>query len=150
MSLVTASIDIPAAPSEVWKLVMDPHHLGDWVTIHRKLLRADDGPVEVGYEMDQRISLRGVSLEVRWKLIECKPCHKAVWEGHGPARSRALTQYTLHALSEHATRFDYRNEFHAPLGLIGALASRALVRATPEQEAKQTLKRLCAHLKEKT
>jgi uncharacterized protein YndB with AHSA1/START domain len=144
MSLVTASIDISAAPEEVWRMVMDPEQLSDWVTIHRKLLHADDGAPRVGYEMDQRVHLRGVSLDVHWKLVACRPCELAVWEGRGPARSRAHTEYALRT-RDGGTRFDYRNEFHPPLGPIGAIVSRALVGGMPEREARRTLARLRAH-----
>src|SRR5271165_6061563 len=92
MSLVTASTQIAAAPEEVWKMVMDPARLGDWVTIHRRLVHADDGPPRVGYEMDQQLHMRGVNLEVHWKLVQCRPAEQAVWEGRGPARSRARTE----------------------------------------------------------
>jgi uncharacterized protein YndB with AHSA1/START domain len=142
MSTVGVAIHIPATPQKVWDTVMDPRRLGDWVTIHRGLQRADEGPPRVGYEMDQQIHLRGVSLDVHWRLVECRPCRLAVWEGRGPARSRARTEYTLRAESD-GTRFDYRNEFHPPLGPIGALASRALVGGIPEREARRTLERLC-------
>ena len=145
MSLVTASIHIAAPPEDVWKTVMNPSHLGEWVTIHRKLVHADDGPPRVGYTMDQQIHLRGVSLEVHWTLVQCRACELAVWEGRGPARSRAHSEYVLSA--EHAgTRFDYRNEFRPPLGPVGALVSRALVGGMPEREAKRTLERLRAYL----
>jgi uncharacterized protein YndB with AHSA1/START domain len=142
MSTVTASIDIAAPPATVWDTVMDPAKLGDWVTIHRKLLHSDDGAVRVGYRMDQQIHLRGVSLEVRWRLIECIPGKSAIWEGRGPARSRARTEYRLQPTPHGTTRFDYRNEFRAPLGPLGALASRALVGGMPEREATRTLDRL--------
>jgi uncharacterized protein YndB with AHSA1/START domain len=143
MSLVTASISLAAPPEEVWRMVMDPNRLGDWVSIHRRLLRADEGPARVGYKMDQRISMRGVSLDVHWKLIDCVPAERAVWQGRGPARSRAETVYAL-APEDGGTRFDYRNEFHPPLGPVGALASRALVGGMPEREARRTLERLSA------
>jgi carbon monoxide dehydrogenase subunit G len=149
MSSVAASIQIAAPPAEVWKMVMDPYRLGDWVTIHRKLVHADDGAPRVGYAMDQQIHMRGVSLEVHWTLAECRPQERAVWEGRGPARSHAHSEYILH---EHdgGTRFDYRNEFRPPLGPVGALVSRALVGGMPEREANRTLERLRAHLERVT
>lgn len=143
MSTVTASIHIPASPEEVWKTVMDPERLGEWVTIHRALRHTDDGPPRVGFEMDQRVHLRGVSLDVHWRLAECDPARHAVWEGRGPARSHARTEYTLEP-DDGGTRFDYRNEFRPPLGPVGALASRALVGGMPEREAIRTLERLRA------
>jgi carbon monoxide dehydrogenase subunit G len=146
MSTVAASIRIAAPPAKVWKTVMDPARLRDWVTIHRALGHADDGPVRVGFEMDQRVHLRGVSLDVHWRLAECLTERRAVWEGRGPAHSHARTEYTLLAEGKDHTRFDYANEFTAPLGVIGALASRALVGGMPEREAKRTLERLRALL----
>jgi Polyketide cyclase / dehydrase and lipid transport len=145
MSLVTATILIDASPADVWALVMDAESLGEWVTIHRKLLHAEEGPPRVGYKMDQRIQIRGVSLDVHWTLVECRPRALAVWEGRGPARSRALSEYVL-TEQDGATKFDYRNDFRPPLGPVGALVSRALVGGIPEREAARTLARLRALL----
>jgi uncharacterized protein YndB with AHSA1/START domain len=145
MSTVTASTHIAVTPAEVWQVIMDPRRLGDWVTIHRRLLRADEGPPRVGFRMDQRIHMRGVNLDVHWTLTKCRENELAVWEGRGPARSRARTEYSLTA-DEGGTRFDYRNVFHPPLGPLGAVVSRALVGGMPEREAKNTLTALQTHL----
>ena len=107
-------------------------------------MRADDGPPKVGFTMDQQLQMRGVHLEVHWRLVECRPCELAVWEGRGPARSRARTEYLLSA-EDGGTRFDYKNEFRPPLGPIGTLVSRALVGGMPEREARRTLDKLSAH-----
>lgn len=133
------------APAKVWEMVMDPERLGDWVTIHRRLVHADKGPPRVGYEMDQQIHMRGVNLEVHWKLVECRTGEVAVWEGRGPARSRARTEYVLHG-ENGDTRFDYLNEFRPPLGPVGALVSRAVVGGVPEREANRSLDLLRRHL----
>jgi uncharacterized protein YndB with AHSA1/START domain len=145
MSLITASILIAAAPSDVWDTIMDPEHLRDWVTIHRKLLRADQGPPRVGFEMDQQLHMRGVNIDVHWKLVDCRPNERAVWEGRGPAHSHARTEYRLRPDGE-GTRFDYRNEFHPPLGAIGAIVGRAVVGGMPEREVNRTLNRLREHM----
>jgi uncharacterized protein YndB with AHSA1/START domain len=145
MSLVTASTEIAATPAQVWDVVMDPDRLEQWVTIHRRLIRADEPPVGVGYRMDQQIHVRGVNLQVHWTLVECRRPELAVWEGRGPAGSRAHTEYVLEPQGRGA-RFDYRNEFHPPLGPLGAVVSRALVGGMPEREAKRTLQRLRAYL----
>jgi carbon monoxide dehydrogenase subunit G len=141
MSVVTLSTHISATPEEVWKTVMDPNCLSEWVTIHRALRWADKGSPRVGFKMEQQIHLRGVSLDVRWRLVECQPCKLAVWEGRGPARSRAHIEYAMHPEGD-GTHFDYRNEFRPPLGPVGAFASRALVGGMPEREASRTLERL--------
>jgi uncharacterized protein YndB with AHSA1/START domain len=145
MSQVTASIAIDAPPAEVWGTVMDPDCLAKWVTIHRRLLHADGGQPKVGYRMDQSIHLRGVTLEVHWELVEYVTDERAVWEGRGPARSRAHTEYLL-APEGKGTRFDYRNEFRAPLGPVGAIVSRALVGGIPLREANRSLEQLKEHI----
>src|SRR3979490_2846217 len=95
--------------------------------------------------MDQQIQMRGVHLEVHWRLVDCRPGELAVWEGRGPARSRARTEYVL-TPEGGGPRFDYPNESRAPVGPVGALVSRALVRGMPEREARRSLERLRTHL----
>lgn len=145
MSVVTATIEIEAPPERVWELVMDPACLERWVTIHRRLVRADEGQPRKGFTMDQQIHLRGVNMEVHWELAACKQSELAVWDGRGPARSQAHTEYRL-APSEKGTRFDYRNEFRPPLGPLGAIVSRALVGGMPLREANRSLERLKQHI----
>ena len=143
MSEVVTSIQIAAAPEEVWALAMDPDRLHEWVTIHRRLHSHDNGPPRKGYEMEQTLHLRGVNFKVHWELVACEAGHHAEWHGRGPARSRAETEYRLTAV-DGGTRFDYRNEFKAPLGALGAVASRALVGGLPRREADASLARLKA------
>ncbi|MHB8491361.1 MAG: SRPBCC family protein [Solirubrobacteraceae bacterium] len=141
MPVVKASIFIAAPPERVWALVMDPERLDEWVTIHSALIRHDTGPIREGYTMEQQVHVRGVKLDVRWRLAECLPVTCAVWKGRGPARSTANSEYRL-LPKDGGTLFDYRNEFHAPLGVLGAVASRALVGGVPEREAHLTLEKL--------
>src|SRR2546422_3039100 len=145
MSLVTASTHIAASPQEVWETVMDPAQLGEWVTIHRRILHAEAPPPRVGYKMEQQIHLRGVSLHVHWTLVECMPARRAVWQGRGPARSRAQTEYRLQPEGR-GTRFDYRNAVRAPLGPLGAIVSRGLARGMPERAAERPPRRVRAYL----
>jgi hypothetical protein len=92
--------------------------------------------------MQQSLHMRGAHFRVGWTLVKCDAPRAAVWEGRGPARSRARTEYRLSELNG-GTRFDYRNEFHAPLGRLGAAASRALMGGgMPQREAHRTLIRL--------
>jgi len=143
MSEVAASIFIAAPPQAVWDVVMDVERTDEWVTIHRRLKDHSGGPIRVGYEMEQTLHLRGVNFDVDWRLEECDPPRRAVWRGRGPARSHALIVDELAAV-DGGTRFDYRNEFHAPFGHLGAVASRALVGGLPGREADASLRRLKA------
>ena len=143
MSEVVTSIDIKASPETVWAIATDPARLDDWVTIHRGLGDHDGGKARRGFEMVQTLCLRGVNFHVKWELDTCSEPHHAEWKGRCPARSHAETEYRLTAI-DGGTRFDYRNEFKAPLGPLGAVASRALVGGVPAREANASLKRLKA------
>ncbi|HEX4689153.1 MAG TPA: SRPBCC family protein [Solirubrobacteraceae bacterium] len=142
MTLVTASIDIDAPPERVYDAMLDPARLKDWVTIHRRINRSDDGAPKEGYEMEQTLCVRGANFKVRWTLTEADKPDTATWEGRGPAHSYARTSYHLSARDGGGTRFDYENEFKAPGGFLGAAASRALMGGVPEREARKSLARL--------
>jgi carbon monoxide dehydrogenase subunit G len=138
VSDVSTSIDIDAPVEDVWRTVMDPTRLHEWVTIHRKLVSHSDD------EMEQVLHLRGANFKVKWHLAKCKAPSHAKWQGKGPARSHAETEYRLSDNGKGGTHFDYRNEFRAPLGPLGAFASHALVGGLPAKEADASLRKLKA------
>jgi uncharacterized protein YndB with AHSA1/START domain len=142
MSHVHAQIDIAAPPERVYDLMLDPDRLHEWVTIHRKVNRVDDGTPRAGYEMDQTLCLRHANFKVHWTLTEADRPHAATWEGRGPAGSYARTSYRLHPVDGGSTRFEYENEFKAPGGVLGAAASRVIVGGVPQREANRSLKKL--------
>lgn len=142
MGSVRSTIDIAVPPRTVWDFVMDPGTSAQWVTILRGNGPHDTGPLRPGFRMDQRLCLRGVSFDVHWHLAEVDPPWYAVWEGRGPARSRARIVDRLSENGDGGTHFDYENEFQAPFGPLGAVASRALVGGVPEREANASLHRL--------
>jgi uncharacterized protein YndB with AHSA1/START domain len=144
VSTVETTIDIAAPPDTVWDVLMDARRLGEWVTIHRRLHGKPDQPLREGSEIVQTLHLRGVNFKVHWMVEELDEPRLAVWEGRGPARSKALTRYELSDDGNGGTRFHYLNEFHAPLGPLGQAASRALVGGVSQREAQSSLQRLKA------
>ena len=143
MSEVRTVIRIAAPPELVWRLATTPQHLPEWVTIHRSFGHLDAGDLRTGFRMDQTLTLRGAPFKVHWTLAACDPPRRAHWHGKGPAGSHAETEYLLERDGD-GTRFTYRNEFHAPLGLIGRVAERALAGDIPNVEARRSLQRLKA------
>jgi uncharacterized protein YndB with AHSA1/START domain len=138
MSVVHSSVAIAAPPEAVWAVVMDPSRLREWVTIHRALRGLAGDPAREGARMEQTLYVRGADIRVSWLLVQCRRPHFARWEGRGPARSIAHIEYRLTAEAG-GTLFDYQNEFRAPLGAVGALASRTLMGQTPQREADRSL-----------
>jgi carbon monoxide dehydrogenase subunit G len=143
---VVADIEIDAPPEKVWEVVMDPDRFGEWVTIHRKVNSADPGPPYEGMKMEQTLCLRGANFKVKWTLEECSDHAHAVWEGTGPMRSHARTEYAISPNDNGGTKFHYVNKFKAPGGILGSTASRVLVGGLPEREARKSLERLKALL----
>jgi uncharacterized protein YndB with AHSA1/START domain len=150
MTVVNASIEIDAPPERVYDTMLDPECLSEWVTIHRRVNRADKGEPREGYEMEQTLCLRGANFKVRWTLTEAERPGSATWEGRGPAHSYARTAYKLTPVDGGRTRFDYENEFKAPGGMLGAAASRVLVGGVPQREANRSLQRLKALLEKRS
>ena len=146
MSTVRVTIEIDAPPERVWEVVMDPHRLKDWVTIHRSVKDVSDDPLRQGSTMQQVLHMRGVSFHVNWKLVDINEPHHAVWEGRGPAHSQAKIRYGLSGDGDGPTKFEYTNEFSPPGGRLGTLASRVIVGAASEREANHSLDRLKALL----
>ena len=146
MNQVKTSITIDAAPQTVFDTIMDPQRLGDWVTIHRSVKVTSADPRRKGAEMDQKLSLRGVSITVHWTLSSVTSPEEAEWQGRGPAGSRALIRYRLDGPEDGPTTFEYTNEFSAPGGAAGKAASKVLVGSASEREANKSLSKLKALL----
>src|SRR5438270_6820178 len=111
MSTVRVTVEIDAPPQRVWDTIMDPTRLRDWVTIHRSVKDVSDNPLTSGSTMEQVLAMRGVSFHVKWNLVDVTEAQEAVWEGTGPAHSRAKIRYRLSGDSEGPTKFEYTNEF---------------------------------------
>ena len=143
MGAVRTQIDIDASPEKVWQYVMDPGNASHWVTIHRKLKGHSSGEPRTGYQMEQCLHLRGVNFDVHWTLTEVDAPRYAKWEGRGPVRSKALIVERFEPLDGgKRTQFDYENDFKAPLGPLGAAASRAVTGGVPQREADASLRKL--------
>lgn len=142
MSRVAAEITIAAPIERVWETIMDPARLGDWVTIHKSVENYSRPPLREGATMDQAMQVRGITFRVHWRLAAVDAPHEARWEGGGPAHSVALIRYELSSEGSEQTTFRYSNEFHPPGGRLGSVASRFIVGATSEREARNSLSRL--------
>jgi carbon monoxide dehydrogenase subunit G len=137
---IARSTDIEAPPERVYELVMDPHRLHEWVTIHDSLIDAPDGELRRGSELTQCLRLAHRRLKVRWTVVEDECPTRVVWEGRGPVHTHARVIYELEPNGQ-GTRFSYINEYDLPGGALGRLAGRTLSHMT-EREVDATLARL--------
>jgi carbon monoxide dehydrogenase subunit G len=131
---VERKVELDAPPEKVYDLVMDPHRLEEWVTIHHKLGNAPNGTLEQGDEVTQTMKLAGRKFKVRWTVVENKPCDHVVWEGKGPVFSHARVMYDFEPSSDgHGTAFSYTNEYDLPGGALGKIAGNTVTRITGKE-----------------
>lgn len=139
---VHETVTLPAAPDEVWALLMDPSCLGEWVTVHRRL---DDElpelPLQEGDRFRQKLGVGPAGFWVEWCVAEVRAPELARWTGEGPGGSTATVTYRL-SPDDSGTRFEYTNDFDPPGGLIGRAAKRAVNAAAGQREARRSMKRL--------
>ena len=141
---VERSIDIAATPEEVYRVVMDPRRLSDWVSIHKELKDAPDGELAAGSKLTQCLKVAGQTFTVRWTVVEDDCPHRVVWEGRGPVRTKARVIYDF-SDNGSGTGFCYLNEYELPGGPAGKLAGRA-VAGGARRETERSLERLKALL----
>lgn len=132
-------VELAVDPDGVYRLLMDPDRLGEWVTIHAGFEKAPDR-LERGSEMVQKVKVAGQRFTVNWQVTEDERPSKVVWEGKGPARTRARVVYGIED-RDGTTCFSYLNEYHLPGGAAGRIAGRA-VSAAASREVERSLDRL--------
>jgi uncharacterized protein YndB with AHSA1/START domain len=143
MSVVEVQQEIAAPIDEVFALAMDPHRTPEWVTIALAVKDVKGDPTRTGFEMKQRLCLRGVPFWVEWHLVDADAPRYARYEGRGPVRSKAIIENRLQERGA-GTLYTYRNEFKAPFGPLGSTAEKILAGGVPEKEARASLERLKA------
>lgn len=139
---VERSTQIAAPPERVYEVVMDPHRLEEWVTIHHSLSSAPDGELAKGSQLTQCLRLAGKKFHVQWTVVEDDCPRRVVWKGKGPVRSEASVVYEFERNGS-GTRFSYTNEFKLPGGALGQVGARAANRFTA-RELDRSLERLKA------
>ncbi len=136
---IERQVDLAVDPDEVYALLMDPDRLGEWVTIHAGFEKAPDR-LEQGSEMVQNLKVAGQRFTVNWKVTEDDRPSRVVWEGKGPAWTKAWVVYDIEDRGR-TTHFSYLNEYQLPGGAAGRIAGRA-VSAAAGREVERSLDRL--------
>ena len=126
---VERETELAAAPEALYDLVMDPSRLGDWVSIHAGFREPPPARLVKGSKLVQRLKVARRKFTVHWTVSDARRPQRVVWDGHGPAGTRAQVEYRFEPAGEGTTRFVYVNEYELPGGPAGKLAGRAVARA---------------------
>ena len=139
---VSTEAEFSVSPEDLWGVLMDPSRLEDWVTTHDRLEGDAPERLETGSTFGQRMKLAGKSFKVTWTVAELERPNLAVWEGEGPAGSKAHVRYELEPAGDGGTRFTYENEFELPGGILGRAAGRTVGDRVSRREAEKSLENL--------
>ena len=128
---VERKIEMAASAEDIYQVVMDPHRLKDWVSIHERLEDAPDS-LRKGSTLTQSLKLAGRKFKVNWKVVENDRPSYVVWEGKGPLGSKAKAVYEF-SESDGVTHFTYMNEYNLPGGPLGKMAGPAVRKVTGKE-----------------
>jgi hypothetical protein len=83
MPTVTQSLEIAAAPEQVWAVATDWSRYGEWNITHTGF---PDGPPtnDQGATFKERITIMGMPGEASWTVAESSAPLRTVWTGEGP------------------------------------------------------------------
>lgn len=128
---VERKIEMAASAEDIYQVVMDPHRLKDWVSIHERLEDAPDS-LRKGSTLTQSLKLAGRKFKVNWKVVENDRPSYVVWEGKGPLGSKAKAVYEF-SETDGVTHFTYMNEYNLPGGPLGKMAGPAVRKVTGKE-----------------
>jgi uncharacterized protein YndB with AHSA1/START domain len=125
MSEVTVTVDVDAAPDDVWEVVADPRNLPRWDRHVTKVVGVPTGGLEVGTEYTTRLTFWGVSAHVEAEVLELDAPKRSRIRLSGPLIQAAVTTRLI-PIGEDRTRIEHHVEYRFRGGPLGHLAARAL------------------------
>jgi hypothetical protein len=102
MPTVTQSLDIPAAPDDVWAVATDLSRYGEWNVTHTGFPDGAPAP-EQGATFKEKITIMGMPGEASWTVTESSAPTRTVWDGEGPMGIKLGTKLELAPSSDGTT-----------------------------------------------
>jgi carbon monoxide dehydrogenase subunit G len=94
MPTVTQSLEIPAAPEQVWEIATDWSRYGEWNITHSGFPDGLPGDVQ-GARFKEKITIMGMPGEASWTVADWEAPVRTVWDGEGPMGIRLGTRLEL-------------------------------------------------------
>lgn len=140
MTRIDRSVDIDAAPEEVFAELENWDGLPRWSTItvsHSGAGRC----TRAGEEFDQQIRIAGVPLNTHWRVSDYDPPKLIGYDVSGPGGSWMRMAQRVTATGS-GSRVDLEAEYELPAGVLGAVLDRMYVERRNERETEHTLQNL--------
>src|SRR5438876_12143796 len=91
----TASVELAAAPEQVYAVLADASRMPQWLTMHAGWPQQPPAGLAEGASFSQQVTLMGIPSEVNWTVVRLRP-GQAVWlDGSGPMGVTVGTYLTL-------------------------------------------------------
>jgi len=94
MPTVTQSLEIPAAPEQVWAVATDMSRYGEWNVTHTGFPEGSPA-AEQGATFKETITIMGMPGVASWTVAEASAPTLTVWAGEGPMGIRLGTRLEL-------------------------------------------------------
>jgi carbon monoxide dehydrogenase subunit G len=119
MGQITASIELPGSPGQVWAVAANPNNFEKWLTLHVKW--KGDVPAEFaqGAQITEVVSMLGMPNTITWTVDEYEAPKKVVISGTGMAGVKVQIRIGVEASGD-GSRFDLGAEFSGQM-IVGAL-----------------------------
>jgi uncharacterized protein YndB with AHSA1/START domain len=114
---------LPGPPEIVWELITDWEHQGDWMLEASDFVVTSERREGVGVEAEATITIGGISTRDRVRVIAWEPVRHLAIEHLGWVSGEGHLYLT--PLPDGRTHLFWREELHAPVGLLGAAGMTA-------------------------
>ena len=123
---VSASVDIPASPEQVWELASDTTRYAEWVENTLAVVRSD-GTARPGATYDERTRISGPwKALTHWRVTEFDPPRRQVHEGEGVVTAEGMAVIIETTPVGPNTRLTITIRYTPRFGVIGAVIDRAI------------------------
>lgn len=143
MARIERSINIDAAPADVFEVLTDLDLILHWATIVVANHDVPEKPLRARHRFRQTVSVAGIKLETDWEVLELERPNFVVYRVsvHGGGRLDMRQTVTP---TDGGCEVTIDADYDLPGGILGDLVNRVYVEQRNEREAEASLKNLKA------
>jgi uncharacterized protein YndB with AHSA1/START domain len=110
MATITETVELSAAPEQVWEKIARLDNYTDWLTIHVDFPDGAPDELQPDATFREKVRIMGMPGDVKWKVEECDQPSRLVLKGEGPMGTKMSTTFSLESVNG-GTTLRYESEF---------------------------------------
>ena len=132
MPTVNESVDIAAAPEQVWEKIARLENYAKWMATHVSFSDGHPDALSVDDTFKEKVKIMGMPGEVSWTVVDAKSPKRLELDGKGPMGTKMHSIMELEE-ADGGTRLNAANEFGgAALGPMSAALEKESKKALTE------------------